>query len=985
MQKRFAPLAVAFILATLLVQLLPAPVAAGAPLSKGSAEFTHEGFRVRDGEVPPTFSGYVRLERGIHRFRTHNLSDGSDSIIHLTDLRGNQIAANDDDRLTGGPESRLIVDVLQAGEYFVVVRSASQEAHGTADVSVDNEIRWEGVSFGGWHVDLDNIQAGEVIQTTHLPSLNSSPHHIYILSSNGVSFEHSIRSGGPKGAAVWNVDADIGDRQAVIVAPSYAQPQPVRLIRNDAAFGDLDNDGLGNQLEAELGTCSALEGIATGPDGNAFDCALAADPRDTDGDGIRDGWEVLGHQDSYLVQEEPRIVKHESFPLALWGANPRHKDMFVEVDFRMAMPDEEPQKLFANTARRFAGYYGDTSQPLTEEQSARHAQSLVNPDGLPGISVHFDSGLVPESEEEAALYGDWGGYTAVPPTQADDGSWTVANYQTAWKEHMSPLRVGLFRYLMIYPSGGGQNALNSYAANGPNNSPWVLAHEFGHSMGLGHSGPAHGTGDVDANCKPNYPSLMNYGFQSNPSVGFSDGYGIGELNNTALTEWNAVEPSNAGFLNTLETTFRYYVDRENGHVDWNRDGEFAPAGTTVRAYANYRPGGGGCEYTRLHWDKVPNAASIHSPAMEWLGDRLYVFYTSLGPASYAYSTDVGECSPAGMDPCATWTNGSVIQADASYGIDALRIRDRGLLVVTIDQRGQLWERRMNLTEAGTEQWGAPAMMEGMTRAASEPSLARLSECEAYLAYAGADDLLYTNRLPCGRPPSFEGEQLALDQDGNPIAIDPDASPAIAFAYLEWNGEVRGGIWGAFPAADGRLDLYYLNQETSRWEKTDLLEGRPGPLTGRPAMAWVQADASDPANGKFYLLYNEREAGKPLTESKRRIVRMMTSYTKVTTTVYGETVKEQSVGLSGPFDNVWLYAYGTDLLFEWGRDENLRAMHSLAMGGDNWGKLQFRPKADGIVDNTYKNYDDWAVFRVTLCKNLVNPGGLVADPVTCPDS
>ena len=43
----------------------------------------------------------------------------------------------------------------------------------------------------------------------------------------------------------------------------------------------------------------------------------------------------------------------------------------------------------------------------------------------------------------------------------------------------------------------------------------------------------------------------------------------------------AVSPQETQYIDQLKNTFRYYVDEESGHVDWNRDGEFAPAGVTA--------------------------------------------------------------------------------------------------------------------------------------------------------------------------------------------------------------------------------------------------------------------------------------------------------------------------------------------------------------------------------------------------------------------
>jgi hypothetical protein len=89
-------------------------------------------------------------------------------------------------------------------------------------------------------------------------------------------------------------------------------------------------------------------------------------------------------------------------------------------------------------------------------------------------------------------------------------------------------------------------------------------------------------------------------------------------------------------------------------------------------------------------------------------------------------------------------------------------------------------------------------------------------------------------------------------------------------------------------------------------------------------------------------------------------------------------KQQRVGLDVYFDNVWRSAGGLDLLFEPDADANLRAL--ISHPGE--GQLMFRPKADGINDIVYTNHNDWDVLAHNVCSGVVNPGGLVTDPIRC---
>lgn len=121
---------------------------------------------------------------------------------------------------------------------------------------------------------------------------------------------------------------------------------------------DTDDDGIRDGAEVDAG----LDPTSVDSDGDGLDDPTEVDGQtnpanpDTDGDNLLDGWEVAGETD-------------EGAPLP--GADPLHKDMYVQVTYLEDTQHEAPQGVFSKSEQWFA------------------EMPVENPDGETGIDVRF--------------------------------------------------------------------------------------------------------------------------------------------------------------------------------------------------------------------------------------------------------------------------------------------------------------------------------------------------------------------------------------------------------------------------------------------------------------------------------------------------------------------------------------------------------------------------------------------------------------------
>ncbi|OWY72739.1 hypothetical protein B7486_05050 [cyanobacterium TDX16] len=396
----------------------------------------------------------------------------------------------------------------------------------------------------------------------------------------------------------------------VFVRSSTTWNQQAYLKASNTGGGDLFGWSVATSGEIVVVGAPYEYSGATGINGNQFDNsseragAVYELTLDSDGDGLLDIWETVGID----------VNGDGTIDLTLPGANPGHKDLYVEID---AMTGHGPQQ----TA-------------LNDVIAAFAAAPVTNPDGTAGINLHLavdETDLTPEDwdimiDVDSDGYLDWP--AAFDPVKS--AHWgTMSQRLDANSVNVLAAKKQAYRYCIFAQTYGG--GASSGIAELPGNDfivtlghpAWAASftqgelkdvqagtfmHEFGHALGLRHGGMDN------IHTKPNYYSIMNYTWQvrlpASEITGpfaellqlFRDSWqldysreALPTLNESSLTESTGMggDPSFLVMAGPRTYPMGDRIVTFGGAIDWNRDGDIVDTGVhrdISWAYAHESPG-----------------------------------------------------------------------------------------------------------------------------------------------------------------------------------------------------------------------------------------------------------------------------------------------------------------------------------------------------------------------------------------------------------
>ncbi len=274
---------------------------------------------------------------------------------------------------------------------------------------------------------------------------------------------------------------------------------------------DTDNDRLLDAYETNTGVYVSPTNTGTDPNNP-----------DTDGDGIKDGDEVLGTL--------------AGLNLPGMGTNPLRRDILLEYDW------------FDDTLDCGTHSHRPTAAALADVTTAFANAPTNNPDGSTGINFIHDYG-------QGGLF--TGGNFINDPDGVIAGGVNGAEFQAHKTANFAANRNGYFHYVLNphrYNTSSGSSGQAELPGDdlvvslqcflSTSNVANTIVHELGHNLNLRHGG------DENCNYKPNYNSVMNYEYQfpgvDNNCTPPADGvlnYSIGDrinLNENDLDESNGV-------------------------------------------------------------------------------------------------------------------------------------------------------------------------------------------------------------------------------------------------------------------------------------------------------------------------------------------------------------------------------------------------------------------------------------------------------------
>jgi hypothetical protein len=267
---------------------------------------------------------------------------------------------------------------------------------------------------------------------------------------------------------------------------------------------------------------------------------------DTDKDGLYNSWEING-----IDYNGDGIID-----LTLPGADPLHKDIFVEVDYMQG--------------------YSPNPTAINAVVAAFSKAPVTNPNGINGVKLHV---LTDEQIPFHTNMNVW----------ADFDTNKTAYFGTATERSNSNHVNILNAKKSVYHYNLWVNQFNNDASSGISELPGndfvvslgsfvgvvdyqegTFMHELGHNLGLHHGG------NVDTNCKPNYLSVMSYSRQfsiyvSNRNLDYSNST-LASLDESSLNE-----PAGISSTNPVQTTIFWNgagtsLTPTGVPVDWNGNG-----------------------------------------------------------------------------------------------------------------------------------------------------------------------------------------------------------------------------------------------------------------------------------------------------------------------------------------------------------------------------------------------------------------------------
>jgi len=335
---------------------------------------------------------------------------------------------------------------------------------------------------------------------------------------------------------------------------------------------------------------------------------------DTDGDGLSDSVEINGYDADGDGRPEVDYKK--------MGANPYHKDVFVEMDY---MPGEL----------------------ASEEELDRIVQSFAdlnisNPDGRTGINLHLDAGAA-----RGPKYNLGGGEQVKWQVLSDDIGNNPGNWARFKASHFNQRRDGLFHYMVwgdyyvqqqngesgssgLGQLGGrdfmvtvGKTHWNNNKGNMSDIRVGTFIHELGHNLGLQHGGDADEKGEKG---KPQYFSVMNYNYQLTgiPKADGTKYFGylqqdMPTLNEWALNERDGFGPQAGEYLYThKDKNGKDVTQPANQPIDFNRNGviDNSPVSVDLNGDGILNELTALSDLKKLNFDMTPTQAGAGGPVAQ---------------------------------------------------------------------------------------------------------------------------------------------------------------------------------------------------------------------------------------------------------------------------------------------------------------------------------------------------------------------------------